>query len=969
MSFLFGGGGAPQSKQTPALSGVQFQTSVYGKCIPIVYGTNRLAPNVIWYGDFKVKKHHITAGKGGVVGGSGGGKGGGSGVTYTYKTSVAYGICEGPIQGYGNVYIDKNVTTTAAQGFTTFTGTYPQTAWTYLSTNHPTQAIGYNGIAYAAVSDYDLGNSANIPNNNFEIRGLYSNSVGALPDADPSLVITDILTNAYHGAGFPASRLGSLTTYQAYTLATGLLISPVYTSQQQASSMVEDICKNTNSAAVWSEGLLTIVPYGDVSATGNGKTYTPPSSPIYDLNDNDFIAQNGQDPVVLNRKRQSDSMNALKMEYADSSNNYNTASIDVKDQTSIDLYGLRQDTSNNARLYTNATAAQQAAQLLLYRQAIRNVYNFVLDQRYILLDPMDIVTLTDTNLGLNKQWVRILTIEEQDDYSLSITAEEYLSGTGSPATSTFASGSGYTTNYNADPGAANTPIIFDAPVQLASNGGLETWIATSGVNTDLWGGCEIWISSDNVTYKLAVRQNGPSRMGVLSADLPSHADPDTADTLSVTLLESAGELSSGTQSDADLGNTICYVDGELISYETATLTGTNAYDLTYLRRGFFKTPIGAHLTGTSFARLDEQVSSYPFTKDQIGTTIYIKILGFNIYGGGLQSLGDVSPYTHVITGPTEPDDVTNFAAKQNGNTVVFRWDPVNDFALEGYYIGYATLGETNWNNFSLLTEAMKGTEMTNANVPPGDWTFGIRAKDIADQYSDNITTYDLLVENLNPTITEQEQAPDFPGTCNGFVRHWTGKIVPQDQFAASHYGFELFDSMVPNPIALSEYTTPTYDVGYDTNFRIFETNEALPGYGESGTATPTVYLDAWITGVDPGTYVPWTIGSVDFRYANMKISYAAVAGSVNYIDEFSFTIDAAPVSSTSPITQVIAAAGTTITFPTSFHTPPFVNPVVQGTSGLYANVSSVTTTTAVIHVYNAAGADVGGTVTWTATGN
>ena len=33
----------------------------------------------------------------------------------------------------------------------------------------------------------------------------------------------------------------------------------------------------------------------------------------------------------------------------------------------------------------------------------------------------------------------------------------------------------------------------------------------------------------------------------------------------------------------------------------------------------------------------------------------------------------------------------------------------------------------------MLTEALRGTEMTNAAVPPGNWTFGIRPHDIADQ--------------------------------------------------------------------------------------------------------------------------------------------------------------------------------------------------------------------------------------------
>ncbi len=967
MGFLFGSG-KTQSNTQPALSGVQFQTSVYGKCIPIVFGTNRIAPNVIWYGDFVATATPAPSGgggKGGIVGG-GTGKGGGGTSGYTYSTSVSLGLCEGPIVGIGNVYIDKNVTTAAAQGFTTFLGTYPQTPWTYLTTNHPTEALGYNGISHMDVAALSLGNSANLPNHNFEIRGIYSNSVGSLPDADPSLVITALLTDAKFGAGFPSSKLGDMTTYQAYTLAAGLLISPAYSTQQQSSQMIDDIAKNTNSAAVWSSGVLTFIPYGDTTISGNGKTYTPPSSPQYDLTDDDFMPQANADPVQMTRKRQSDSINSLKMEYSDSTINYNTAMIEVKDQTSIDLYGLRQDSSNNSHLFCNAQAAQSSAQLQLNRQSIRNIYQFTLDQRYIRLDPMDIVTLTDSNLGLNQQWVRILTIDEQADYSLQMTAEEYLSGIGSPAINSFAVGSGYNTNYNIDPGLANTPIIFEIPIQMARNTSLETWMAVSGGAN--WGGCDVYISSDNAVYQFIGTIQGQCRMGFLAATLATGVDPDVTNTLFVDVSESFAELNSGTIADADAGNTMCYVDGELIAYETATLTSAYNYSLTYLRRGFYGTTIQQHRSGTNFARLDNQIFTHPYTPDQIGKTVYIKLCGFNLYGGGRQSLADVITYPHTIVGPPLPANVENFTARQVEASVVFSWDNVDDFALRGYDIRYAPQGTTNWNSFHMITEASKTTEMTTADVPPGTWVFAIRAVDIAGQLSPLMTTYNLIVFNLQPVITMQEQSPDWPGTLSGFVRHWSGVLVPEDVNPASFYGWELFDTMVPNPVALSTYITPTFDIGYEDNLRIWYTYHLTEGIGEAGSPTADIYLDDWLTGTDPFVYTLWTLGFISFRYMNMKLSYAAVAGSVAFVDEFQFTIDTGPILEDLPTTIVVSPGGTAVTFTSNFRDIPYVSAPVIGNSALYSSVESPSTTGAIIHVWDHSGSDVGGTVTYTARG-
>jgi hypothetical protein len=94
-----------------------------------------------------------------------------------------------------------------------------------------------------------------------------------------------------------------------------------------------------------------------------------------------------------------------------------------------------------------------------------------------------------------------------------------------------------------------------------------------------WGGCSVWVSPDNATYAQAGKMYGPSRMGVLTTQLASSADPDITHTLAIDLTRSGGILNSGTQADCDNFRTLCYVDGELISYEDATLTSSFHYDL------------------------------------------------------------------------------------------------------------------------------------------------------------------------------------------------------------------------------------------------------------------------------------------------------------------------------------------------------------------------------------------------------
>ncbi|HEV8015207.1 MAG TPA: phage tail protein [Stellaceae bacterium] len=773
MASIFGTSSKAQAHQQPALSGLQVQTSAYGKVIPIVYGTTRIAPNLIWYGDFVATPHTSNpssgGGKGGVTGG-GGGKGGGGGgnTTYTYSAAVALGLCEGPIASVGTVWASKTETTLAALGLGLFTGAYAQAPWSYLTSVHPTQALGYSGTAYVAGAGYQLDSNAQLPNHNFEVAGFLANTAPGTPDADPSQVVADLLTNPNCGAGFPAARLGSLAVYQGYALAAGLWISPAYTEQAQASQLLDDIATYTNSAFVWSSGALTLVPFGDAPLSANGFSYTPPAAPLYDLGDDDFLpnsatgsAASSNDPVLVTRKRAADSLNDVKIEFLDRANQYNTGIVEASDQAMIDLYGLRSDQGRQAHLFTDVNAARQSAQLLLQRQAIRNTYQFTLDQRYILLDPMDIVTLTDARLGLSRQWVRIIEITENDDGTLLFAAEDYLAGTGSAARYSFATGTGYSAQYNVDPGNALAPIVFEPPAQIAASG-LAIWLATAG--GPLWGGADVYVSSDGSTYKRAARTNGPARIGTLTASFPASADPDRVDTLAVDLSPSRGSLLSGTQSDADLGHTLCYVASasgyELVSYKTASLTGANAYSLgAYLRRGLYGTTIASHASGAAFARLDDAIVSLAYDKGQLGATIYIKLLSFNLWGGGAQQLADVPAYAHVIAGPPAPPNVTGFAAQQSGAVVAFAWNAVTDTALKGYDIGYAPPGTSDWSLFNLLTEAAAGTEMTNAEVPPGSWIFGIRARDIADQLSPAIGTLSLTVTNALPVISNADAAP------------------------------------------------------------------------------------------------------------------------------------------------------------------------------------------------------------------
>ena len=257
--------------------------------------------------------------------------------------------------------------------------------------------------------------------------------------------------------------------------------------------------------------------------------------------------------------------------------------------------------------------------------------------------------------GLANQLVRMTEITENGDRSLSIAAEEVLNGTGAAPLYGHQAGTGYVPTYNTAAPDALAPLFFDAPVQIGNVLGMETIIATSGSGAN-WGGCEVWLSSDNVTFVYADTLWGGTTMGTLTAAFASGSDPDTVNTLSVDLTESAGALLGATQADADSGNTLCLVDSELVTYEQATLTAQYQYNLGknggtagYLRRGFYGTAVASHSSGAPFARLRKgSYATIGYGAGNVGSTIYVKLLSFNQTGGGKQTLDEVSSYSHVL---------------------------------------------------------------------------------------------------------------------------------------------------------------------------------------------------------------------------------------------------------------------------------------------------------------------------------
>ena len=530
----------------------------------------------------------------------------------------------------------------------------------------------------------------------------WSTTAAVMSDAMPSNVLVDFLTNATHGAGWSSAKIGTQITgcpfgsgaaailtwcnanpssWQAYCTAMGWAVSPCFNAQKTAADHLKDLLQATNSEAVWAAGAsgcyLNVIPYGDTPVTANGVTYTPNTTPLYSLTYNDFLGvvdvdgkPTGDDPVECTRTSVADVYNIIPVEWYDRYSAYNVSTVQDPEPVDVALHGNKVGSTVTQHMITRRAHALALSRILAQKSVyLRNQYKFRAGWRYMLLEPMDLIQISDPKLGLTNLVVRIISIDfpakKEEADGLTFTCEAWPFGVGSPVAYLTGSTSSPSLSLQVPPGNTNTPVIFNVPALATQTGSPEIIIAASG--GQYWGGCQVWMSYDNVTYSPIGVIQGQCRCGTLSATLPTSATGypalDTVNTASVVqnsaFQRTFSTLSTGVAADL-VG--LLWVgssggDSELIGYQTAALMSAQNYNLTYLFRGCYGTTVSSHASGASWCFLDGTPFQFTLPTSRNGQTLYFKLPAFNVYGQAQQSLASVSAISYTPAIPSYPPPI------------------------------------------------------------------------------------------------------------------------------------------------------------------------------------------------------------------------------------------------------------------------------------------------------------------------
>ena len=735
-------------------------TAEYGTAVPEVLGTTRLSGNVIYYDDFTAHEHKETHKSG---------KGGGSkstNITYTYTVACILGLCEGKIAGIGKVWRGKEVYTYPNEKIelTAFLGTQTQKPWAYVVGNHPEKAMPYKGLAYMA-GVVDMGDSASLPQYNFEIRGKLLNT-GDGVDVNPADYIRYVLDKV----GLESVEIEGLDNYRTYCREADLLISsPPDSKPAQAQTIINEIAKLTNAYFFWSNDRFKIVPL----ETRNIGSWTADTSIKYDLTSDDFSKQSKGAMVTYSRKDSSEVYNSFPVEFINRENAYEKETVNYQLSEDIRQNGLRQASSTAAHYFYTKERAVKVAEMLAKKSVNeKNTYTFTLNWAFALLEPGDIVTLTDENIGIDHLPVRIVTTTENEKGKITCTAVAVDNVSGVAQYDIHGLDRPYV-NFNIIP--PNTiPCIIQPPADLTVDG-LELWIGGRGAD-DGWGGCTVYISDDNINYRTVGQINNSARTGTLQANITASATSCVVSCNDVLL--------SGTQQDAERGNTLIWIGGECLSYTTATMLQDGNYRLDGLIRGQYNTTATAHAAGEQFARLDGTLLRESFRKEDVGKKIWLKFCSYNIFGAKEQSLADVQPYQYTLQAYYVPP-VLNVTARnryrqiQDGvprYDIVVSWTPPNlQSYLEGQVWYKTDHGQTvNINDVAGIPVSQLGFQ--------GDWIFGGSGKNqvvipqavVGDTYEIAVTTVDKWAASTDPDLAPKVRITVamktmVPNTPDGFT--------------------------------------------------------------------------------------------------------------------------------------------------------------------------------------------------------
>ena len=700
-TYLFSPDGPDVVQEGPRLDDLKVTTSTYGMDIPIVYGSYRIAGNIIWALPLQETRHEERQEEG-----KGGGSSSSTNIWYTYDATFAIALCEGEISSikkiwFGSKLVYDNGSSNYLNNITIYKGTSTQNIdWRIQSDK--ADAPAYRSIAYIVFNDIPLEDYGNIiPNVSCEIVSQIN-------------ILSEICSDLSLYSGLLSEDLN-------YSSATNTIVGYVVSKNISARAAIEPLLSAYNYMLIENDYKMELrIQQREVDKIILEKD----------------LGANTDQLIEYNISQELDLIKSLTIKYANASSDYQTS---VQSVRRIDTNAENEIIIELPIALTDNEAKQLAEKNLYMNWLMRKKYSFSLPSTY---NDLIVGNVVELNYSGYKIEVRLVSITITDnaifkcnaitnDYSMyessSQGSETGSNGavlkTGPMYTGTITSITDLThiidinrnefdshfdlleiefTSGNNDGELAlilefsngeffidnstltNNVVVGDT-YKIYENSFLSVvdthtldnslinseilYSAATGAN-DYWNGCIVYSKSqqvDDFSAKLTLLQ-----YSLIAKVLNILSDGKTTvwDTVNfITINPYHGEPLEYSKESLLNGNNYCLVGNEILQFSSITdnLDGTfTLYDLLRGRRGT-ESYVSTHIANEEFILLNGQ--SIGYINNQVGSNNY-----YTASSIGLPETELSDQFQVLYTGKNlKPFSPSYFKGSRSGNNINLTW--------------------------------------------------------------------------------------------------------------------------------------------------------------------------------------------------------------------------------------------------------------------------------------------------------
>lgn len=576
---------------------LKVQSSALGTAIPLVYGSMRVAGNVIWSTDIIERRTETKQKSGGK-----GAKTTTKSESFSYSVSLAVAVSARPILGVGRIWADGKLlrdlsgAMLAPATIRVYRGEETQDVDPLIESH---LGVGtspdYRGLAYVVLEDLELGEFANrIPNLSFELFADQPATVAAIAQDIAQrcgLAALDVTGLEQEIAGLAIGRESDGRT----ALDVLSAVFPMFVS--------EDRGRLHLSAP--EAGVLVVVPSADLGASRPGSDRSTPRL--------EHERDPGDDlPLILG------------LRHADPARDYQTSMQWARRQQGN---ATRRQTIDSPLALDAGTARGQAAILLSLLWQRRERIRLSLPLSHAVL------TVGDRLLLPGEGADRPVVIEE-----ISLAADTIeISGyplSSLPGTPTGSASSGVFRAPQILPAGDSLVEIIDLPGVGATRDGTSVTVALAGPAPGWRGGALLASRDGGESFDLLASTTSPAIMGSVIAPPGTGPDAvfDEASVVVLRLLRPDMTLESRSTLAILNGANLAVIGDELLQFREARLEADGTWRLSgFLRgRGGTESAIYGHVPGERFVLLDDGgIFTLPLPFDAIGTSALVKAVTLN----------------------------------------------------------------------------------------------------------------------------------------------------------------------------------------------------------------------------------------------------------------------------------------------------------------------------------------------------